>query len=144
MPSHWSPAPPGPTPNRPCPSGACTVLRDAREPITRPASERMIPPRLIFSRLKRRVSIETLPAANGWLGSFQKRGDRLTGPCPLHGGDNPHAFVVSRSKNLWYCFTVCRAGGDVVELARRLLGLSYAETARCRTSLADGEPMRRT
>ena len=101
----------------------------------------MIPPHLLFRSLKRRVSIEQLLQANGCLAAMKRRGDRLVGPCPLHQGDNPRAFVVSLPKNLWYCFTGCRAGGDVVELARRLLGLSYWETAQYLDSLARNSPL---
>ena len=103
----------------------------------------MIPPRLDFRRLKRRVGIEQLLQANGCLGGMKRQGRRLVGRCPLHGGDNPRAFVADLSKNLWYCFTGCRAGGDVVELARRLLGLSYRETARYLASLAENAPERK-
>jgi DNA primase len=103
----------------------------------------VIPPRLDFRRLKRRVGIEQLLQANGCLAGMQRRGRRLVGRCPLHGGDNPRAFVADLSKNLWYCFTGCRAGGDVVELARRLLGLSYPEAARYLASLAENAPKRK-
>ena len=103
----------------------------------------MIPPHLDFRRLKRQIGIEQVLQAHGLLGSFRQRGERLVGPCPLHGGDNPRAFVVSRSNDLWYCFTGCRAGGDVVELVRRLLRLSYSETAHYLASLAESSPMAR-
>ncbi len=82
----------------------------------------MIPPHLDFRYLKHHVGIELVLQANGLLGDLKRRGDRLVGRCPLHGGDNHRAFVVTLSKKLWYCFTGCRAGGDVVELARRLRG----------------------
>lgn len=97
----------------------------------------MIPPHLDFRLLKRQVTIQTVLADNGLLHTFRRRGDRWTGPCPLHAGDNPRAFVITPSRNLWYCFTRCQVGGDVVELARRLLHLSYLETAHYLASLAD-------
>jgi len=50
------------------------------------------------------------------------------GPCPIHGGDNPRAFVVTPSKNLWYCFTQCHAGGDIIELIRKLDNSTYDQT----------------
>ena len=101
----------------------------------------MIPPHLDFRHLKRRVSIEQVLQANGYGGSMKRQGRRLVGRCPLHEGENPSAFVVDLSKNLWYCFTGCRAGGDVVELTRRLLGLSYWETAQYLDSLARNSPL---
>jgi len=88
------------------------------------------PSRLDFRDLKRRVTIEHVLAERGLLDRFHARGDSLVGPCPFHGGDSQTAFVASRPKNLWYCFTHCRAGGDVVELVRRLDDSGYRETAR--------------
>ena len=92
------------------------------------------PPELDFRRL-RHVPIEQVLAARGLLSALRGRGRRLVGPCPVHGGDNPTAFVVSRDRNTWYCFTGCQAGGDVVELVRRLEG-DYRRAARYLASLA--------
>ncbi len=100
----------------------------------------MIATQLDFKRLKQTVSISQVLADKGLTNHFKKRGDRLIGPCPIHGGDNPAAFVVSISKNLWYCFSGCRAGGDVVDLVRRLDRLSYRETAARLSSLASLSP----
>ena len=96
----------------------------------------MIATHLDFKLLKQTVSISQVLAAKGLTNHFKKRGDKLIGPCPIHGGDNPSAFVVSISKNLWYCFSGCRAGGDVVDFVRRLDRLSYRETALRLASLA--------
>ncbi len=89
----------------------------------------MIPEHLSFAYLKRSVSIVAVLEAEGVTMSFKKRGDQLVGPCPVHGGDNPNAFVISLSKNIWHCFTRCNTGGDVVKLVRRLCGKSYRQTA---------------
>lgn len=91
---------------------------------------------LSFSDLKRLVSIEQLLAARGLLAKLRRQGDSLVGACPLHGGDNPRAFVVSLVKGRWYCFTRCHRGGDVVDLVRALDGIGYAETARYLSTLA--------
>ena len=80
----------------------------------------MSPPALAFSDLKRSVSIATVLTAEGLATSLKRRGQRLVGPCPVHGGDNPQAFVVDLDRDLWYCFTRCQGGGDVVELAHTL------------------------
>jgi len=96
----------------------------------------MIATHLDFKLLKQIVPISQVLAAKGLTPHFKKRGDRLIGPCPIHGGDNPSAFVVSISKNLWYCFSRCRAGGDVIDLVRRLDHLSYRQTAARLDSLA--------
>lgn len=102
----------------------------------------MIPEHLDFAYLKRRVSICAVLKAKGVDGPLRRQGDRLVGPCPVHGGDNPNAFVISLSKNLWRCFTRCDCGGDVVEFARHLYGISYRQTAFLLASLvgAPNEP----
>lgn len=91
----------------------------------------MIPSHLDFRRLKRIVSIEKVLASKGLLDQLRRRGAQLVGPCPIHRGDNPSAFTVHRERNIWRCFTGCDAGGDVVELARRLEGGSYSAAATC-------------
>lgn len=98
----------------------------------------MIPPHLDFRRLKRSVTIEQVLASKGLLDRLRRRGAHLVGPCPIHCGDNPSAFNVHRQRNIWRCFTGCDAGGDVVELARRLEGGSYTAAATCLARL-DGE-----
>jgi DNA primase len=99
----------------------------------------MIPPHLDFRLLKRAVSIGQVLADQGLLDRLRSRGPCWVGPCPLHGGDNPNAFVVHRERNLWRCFSVCRAGGDVVELARRLHDGSYRLAARYLSRLAGSQ-----
>ena len=96
----------------------------------------MISSHLDFRRLKRTVTIEQVLAEKGWLDRLRKRGVSLVGPCPIHRGDNLNAFVVHSAKNIWHCFTGCDAGGDVVELARRLEGGSYNAAASYLASLA--------
>jgi len=88
-----------------------------------------------FSDIKRKVSIVWVLKDKGLLCSLRKRGVDLVGPCPVHKGDNPNAFVVNLKKNLWYCFTRCRGGGDVIELVRRLEKKSYHQIARYLISL---------
>ncbi len=93
-----------------------------------------------FRDLKGRVAIEHVLADLGLLTGFSRRGDKLVGPCPLHRGDSNTAFVVTRSRNLWYCFTRCRGGGDVIDLVRRLRGYSYQNTARYLADLSGVAP----
>jgi DNA primase len=95
----------------------------------------MSPP-LQFNSLKKTVHISAVLDDKGLLSTFRKRGDRLVGPCPIHGGDNPNAFVVSLSKNLWYCFTGCNHGGDNVDLVRRLDGKNFQQTLQYLRALA--------
>ena len=91
---------------------------------------------LNFSILKRRVSIAAVLEDKGLLKQFRKQGDQLFGPCPIHGGDNPGAFVISLSKNLYHCFTGCNGGGDVIDLVRRLDHSSFHQTAIYLSSLS--------
>jgi DNA primase len=96
----------------------------------------MYPSPLAFSYLKRLVCIEQVLSARGVIASLKPCGQRLIGPCPVHHGDHPQAFVVDRSKDLWYCFTRCRSGGDVVALVQRMDHCPYPEVARYLASLA--------
>ena len=98
----------------------------------------MLPAHLAFRRL-RHVPIEQVLLARGV--RLAKRGHNLVGPCPVHGGDNPTAFVVHPAKNLWRCFTHCDGGGDVVELVRRLDRCGYREAAQTLASLAGAAPL---
>jgi len=91
---------------------------------------------LQFNTLKKIIPIPAVLDDKGLLGTFKRLGDRLVGPCPLHGGDNPKAFVVSLSKNLWYCFTGCN-GGDIVDLVRRLDGKNFQQTLHYLRTLAE-------
>lgn len=77
---------------------------------------------------ERGVPIPSVLVAAGVLG-LRRRGDRLVGPCPIHGGDNPTAFSVDLRLNRWYCFTGCSAGGDVVDLVRRLHHVGFQDAA---------------
>lgn len=90
-----------------------------------------------FSDLKKLVPIITVLNDKGLDRNFKKMGGRLFGPCPIHGGDNPNGFVVSISKNQWYCFTQCGRGGDVVELVRSLNKTDYRQAAKYLNSLVD-------
>lgn len=96
----------------------------------------MIPLHLDFRRLKRIVAIEQVLDDQGWLGQLKRRGHLLVGPCPIHRGDNPNAFVVHSTKKIWRCFTGCDAGGDLVKLVLRLRGGSYRDAAAYLATLA--------
>jgi DNA primase len=84
--------------------------------------------KLDFRYLKSQVAIGDVLSFHGLDKGLVRRGHRLTGPCPLHGGDNPTAFRVELARGLWNCFTAC-GGGDTVELVRKILGCSYAQAA---------------
>ena len=86
-------------------------------------------PFIDFSDLKQRVSIAAVLEDRGLLPLFRKRKTHLAGTCPVHQGDNPRAFVVNLEKNLWYCFTGCNGGGDVIHLVMRLDHISCYQAA---------------
>jgi DNA primase len=100
----------------------------------------MIPRHLDFNYLKRAVSIARVLDDKGLTAQFRARGDKLTGPCPVHGGDNPQAFVANLSKNIWHCFTGCNGGGDVIELVRKMDRISHRRVAHYLSSLAGCAP----
>lgn len=79
-----------------------------------------------FADLKARVGIEQVLTMLGV--ALKKSGEQLRGPCPIHGGDNPRAFVVTPSKGLWYCFSGC-GGGDVIALVSKVRKLSQKHAA---------------
>lgn len=93
-------------------------------------------PFLKFSRLKKQVSITAVLKDKGLMDQFRRQEDQLFGCCPIHQGDNPNAFVVSLSKNLYHCFAGCNSGGDVIDLVRRLDGKSFHQTAVYLSSLS--------
>lgn len=78
---------------------------------------------------KGRVRIVQILADIGRLPEFRISGHRLIGPCPVHGGDNRRAFSIDRERDLWFCFTRCQTGGDVIDLAWRLSGQSWTRAA---------------
>lgn len=83
------------------------------------------------------MSVVRFLEARGLTRGLRRRGSRLVGPCPLHHGDNPTAFVVHLDQNVWFCFTGCGGGGDVVDLVRKVDGVGYAEAARRLAVIAD-------
>lgn len=92
--------------------------------------------------LRRLVTIEQVLHSRGLLDGLKRRGHRLVGPCPVHHGDNPTAFVADCRRGLWNCHTVC-PGGDVIELIRALDRVSYAEVARRLHATVGQDPVRR-
>jgi DNA primase len=101
----------------------------------------MIPAHLDFKRLKRTVSIADVLAHKGLMKHYKKHGRKLTGPCPVHGGDNPRAFVVNLTENIWHCFTGCNTGGDLIEFVRRMDRKSYRHIAEYLSGLAGTQPV---
>lgn len=72
-----------------------------------------------FKAVKAAVTMEQVLQHYSLLGQFKRRGDSLSGPCPLHNGTNPTQFRVSISKNVWNCFSQCKGGGNVLDFVAR-------------------------
>jgi len=66
----------------------------------------------------------------GLLDQFKRSGDSLTGPCPIHKGSNPTQFRVSLSKNIWNCFSKCKAGGNVLDFIAKMENVSIYAAAQ--------------
>jgi len=59
--------------------------------------------------------------------SLKRKGnDSYECPCPIHNGTS-NAFKVTPSKQMYYCFSSCRDGGDVVKFLREYEKCSYTE-----------------
>ncbi len=60
-------------------------------------------------------------------GKIEKRGERYSCACPLHGGDNPTAFSIfpKDGKLLWHCFTGDCGSGDVITFVEKWQGLDF-------------------
>src|SRR5260221_6959222 len=65
----------------------------------------------------------------GVLATFKRSGNRLSGPCPIHGGSNPTQFRVDTDKNLWNCFSECKHGGNVLDFIAKKEDISIHDAA---------------
>lgn len=75
-----------------------------------------------------RVDLETVLAHYGVLATLRRRGTRLVGRCPVHGGRHDRQFVVTG--NRWYCFGRCRSGGGILDFTAAMEGVGIEEAAR--------------
>ncbi|MCI0537350.1 MAG: CHC2 zinc finger domain-containing protein [Verrucomicrobiales bacterium] len=82
-----------------------------------------------FSRVKKSVTIVQILEHYGLPSKLQQNGDKFTGPCPIHNGDNPTHFRVSISKNCWNCFGKCKRGGNILDFVSLKEGVSIREAA---------------
>ncbi len=72
---------------------------------------------LDFAAIKRQVAIEDVLARLGYLeGLREPKSGKLVGPCPIHGGTGKQSFHVDTVKGIWNCFSVCKQGGNVLDL----------------------------
>jgi len=95
--------------------------------------ERSIPmpkkPFVDFRDIRSRITMEQVLEHYGVLHTFKRTGNRLSGPCPIHGGSNPSQFRVETEKNIWNCFSECKHGGNTLDFIARKENISIHEAA---------------
>jgi len=82
-----------------------------------------------FKAVKAAVTMEKLLQHYGLLDRFKGNGDSLSGPCPIHKGENPTQFRVSITKNIWNCFSECKRGGNVLDFIALMENVSIHAAA---------------
>jgi DNA primase len=82
-----------------------------------------------FKAVKAAVSLEQVLDHYDLIPQFKKSGGGLTGPCPIHKGENPTQFRVSPSKNVWHCFSKCQRGGNVLDFISLMEAVSIHAAA---------------
>ncbi len=87
---------------------------------------------LDFKQIKERVSIENLLSHYGALEKMKRKGDQLTGFCPLpcHTGQHKKSpsFSVNTAKNIWKCFS-CEKGGNIIDFVQIMENLDNVRSA---------------
>ncbi|MBD8546040.1 DUF7146 domain-containing protein [Sphingomonas sp. CFBP 8760] len=78
--------------------------------------------RIDVARLKAETSIAKV-AANAT--DLRRSGDEMKGLCPFHA-ENTASFFVNEGKKVFHCHA-CDAGGDVIELHRRLHSVDFRQ-----------------
>ena len=82
-----------------------------------------------FREVRSRITMEQVLKHYGVFDTFKRTGDRLSGPCPIHGGSNPSQFRVDTEKNLWNCFSECKHGGNALDFIAKKEDVSIHDAA---------------
>ncbi len=82
-----------------------------------------------FRDIRSRITIEQVLEHYAVLHTFKRTGDRLSGPCPIHKGNNPTQFRVETEKNIWHCFSECKQGGNVLDFIAKMEDVSIHDAA---------------
>ena len=78
-----------------------------------------------FAKLKQEVTIEQVfPMLDL---DLKRKGDQYRGECPVCDGTD-RSFVVTLSKQAWYCFG-CRKGGDLISLVAHVRDVGLRDAA---------------
>jgi DNA primase len=90
-------------------------------------------PYVSFAEVKGKVTIPDALEALGLAEKFTRKGDKLSGVCPLpqhnHGPKpNSEQFKADVKDGVWvwHCFGDCQRGGDVIELVKAITGYDNA------------------
>lgn len=82
-----------------------------------------------FQEVRKRVPIEAVLLQYYRLDNLKRDGTKLSGPCPVHNGNNPRSFSVDTTRDLWHCFTKCQGGGNQLDLVAKKEDISIREAA---------------
>jgi DNA primase len=82
-----------------------------------------------FKAVKAAITIEQVLTHYGLMDKLTRKGDTLSGPCPIHKGTNPSQFRVSLSKNVWNCFSECKHGGNALDFIVKMENVSVHAAA---------------
>lgn len=83
-----------------------------------------------FRAIKSQVNLQQVLERYQLLETFtQTSDDRLSGPCPIHKGQNPTQFRVSLSKNCFNCFGSCGRGGNVIDFVALMEEIPFRDAA---------------
>ena len=82
-----------------------------------------------FAEIRERVSLEDVLLRYYKVEGLKRDGNKLIGPCPVHGGDSPRAFHADLEKNVWHCFSQCQKGGNQLDLVAAKEGISIRDAA---------------
>jgi DNA primase len=82
-----------------------------------------------FRAVRAALTMERVLEHYGLIHQFKRSGDSLSGPCPIHKGENPTQFRISIKKNVWNCFSECKNGGNVLDFIARMENVSIHAAA---------------
>jgi DNA primase len=82
-----------------------------------------------FAEIRQKVSLEDVLFRFYRFTTLKRDGDKVAGPCPVHGGDSPRAFQADLSKNVWHCFSQCKKGGNQIDFVAAKEGISIRDAA---------------
>lgn len=82
-----------------------------------------------FAEIRAKVSLEDVIFKLYGITTLKHEGDKLIGPCPVHGGDSPRAFHADLTKNVWHCFSKCQKGGNQLDFVAAKEKISIRDAA---------------